>query len=324
MRRILGIALGLSSWIAATAPASGQTRDVAGAVALFEAGRLSAAKEAFKALAQARAHDAVPPTYLGRIALTQNDPGEAADWLERAVALDDTSSLIHTWLARAYGGKAERSRAFGRVRYARRLRDELLRAVELDPANAEARSMLVDFYVQAPGLMGGSRERAEAQLAELRRRDPWRAYASAIRLHRRDHDMAAVEREQLARARDFPDSAQARFELGLLYAELEQYSRAATVLEPLASATPPHRAALYQLGRIGAISGERLDRAEWALVAYVRGASTDDKYLAAAHWRLGMIYERLGDPAHARTEYENSLMIDPTDTSVIRALRRLR
>ena len=44
--------------------------------------------------------------------------------------------------------------------YATRIRDAFLKAVELDPHNTDARFALLDYYMQAPALVGGGKARA--------------------------------------------------------------------------------------------------------------------------------------------------------------------
>src|SRR3954462_2048244 len=82
---------------------------------------------------------------------------------EKAVALAPTSSDYHMWLGRAYGSKAEHSGWVGGMSNAKKSRAEFEKAVELNSMNAEARTDLAEFYMEAPGILGGGKEKALAQ-----------------------------------------------------------------------------------------------------------------------------------------------------------------
>ena len=77
-----------------------------------------------------------------------------------------------TWLGRVYGRRAETSFAFNALGWASKSRTSLEKAVQLDPANWEAVDDLFEFYLQAPGFMGGGLDRAEKLAEIVTRRDP--------------------------------------------------------------------------------------------------------------------------------------------------------
>jgi hypothetical protein len=60
---------------------------------------------------------------------------------------------------------------FHRTSLARHTRDELERAVELDPNHLDARWGLVQYYALAPGYLGGSEEKARQEAEEISKRD---------------------------------------------------------------------------------------------------------------------------------------------------------
>ena len=82
---------------------------------------------------------------------------------EKAVALAPENSLYHLWLGRIYGEKADRAGFLSAAGLAKKVRTEFERAVELDPKNWEARTDLAEFYIEAPGIVGGGKDKARAQ-----------------------------------------------------------------------------------------------------------------------------------------------------------------
>ena len=54
----------------------------------------------------------------------------------------------------------------------KKVRTEFERAVELDPKNSEARADLAEFYIEAPSIVGGGKDKARAQAEALAGFDP--------------------------------------------------------------------------------------------------------------------------------------------------------
>lgn len=85
------------------------------------------------------------------------DAGIAA--CQKAVSLEPGNSHYHLWLGRIYGEKADRANFLSAASLAGKVRNEFEAAVRLDPKNMEARSDLADFYLEAPGIVGGGKTR---------------------------------------------------------------------------------------------------------------------------------------------------------------------
>ncbi len=92
--------------------------------------------------------------------------GDAVDVLESAAEISPRSSEAQLWLGRAYGRLAEGNKllAFGRARKARAAFEK---AVELDPKNRDALDDLFEFYFEAPGIVGGGLDKAEAVAKQI-------------------------------------------------------------------------------------------------------------------------------------------------------------
>lgn len=86
---------------------------------------------------------------------------EAKKSLEKAVQLAPDVSSYHHWLGKAYGRIAENSGPFRAMSLSRRALENLETAVELDDGNIEAMKDLMEYYRQAPGFLGGNRQKAE-------------------------------------------------------------------------------------------------------------------------------------------------------------------
>jgi len=109
---------------------------------------------------------------MGRCYLLDGEYKKASEALEKAVQLDPKNSMTWTWLGRAYGRRAETSFALNALPLANKTREAFEKAVDLDPSNAEAVNDLFEFYVEAPGMVGGGQEKARKLLPLIAKHDP--------------------------------------------------------------------------------------------------------------------------------------------------------
>jgi tetratricopeptide (TPR) repeat protein len=110
------------------------------------------------------------------------DYKKATEYLEKAVAAKPDDSAYHAWLGRVYGRRAETSFALNAMGWASKSRASLEKAVQIDPSNYEAVGDLFEFYLQAPGFMGGGLDRAERLVDLVSRRDPAEAAYDRARI----------------------------------------------------------------------------------------------------------------------------------------------
>ena len=130
------------------------------AVLLYERGELTEAQARFETLREAEPENADTIYYPGLIQQSQGNYKEAADYFEEAVKLDQQQSRYYQSLGEAYGSALQNASMFKQMRMAGKVRDAFKTAVELDGDNIDARSGLITFYVNAPGIAGGSEEKA--------------------------------------------------------------------------------------------------------------------------------------------------------------------
>lgn len=116
---------------------------------------------------------------------------------------------------------------------------------------------------------------------------------------------------------------EARYRLGLAYQSLGSWERAVELFSGLVSEERGHPAALYQLGRTGALSGLHLHEAVAALRRYLAGEPVPGMSRASARWRLGAVLEHAGECEEARDEYLRALDEEPGHSPVAAALERL-
>ena len=250
---------------------------------------------------------------------------EAADAFERAAKQQQGSAVYHFWLGQAYGAQAQQANVLRQPSLARRTKQEFERAVQLDPDYLDARAGLMQFYLLAPGLMGGSVDKAREQAAEVRRRDPYRGAFLAASIAQRQKDVAGAMREYQAILVQYPDSVAPWLALATLHAQRKEWEQAWGVVDRMVKALPEGMVGQYAVGRVAAESGQRLDRGAAALARYLAyRPKPGEPSLASAHWRLGAVREAQGQREAARAEYEAALRLDPKLRGAREALDRLR
>jgi tetratricopeptide (TPR) repeat protein len=263
---------------------------------------------------------------LGRIELSLDRPREAVGHLEKAVKINDRSASHHLWLGNALGSMADSTSKLKLPFLARRIKSEFERAVALDPKSIEARNGLIQFYREAPGVMGGSMDKAREQVREIAKLNPMRGHFAAADLLAFEKKPAEAERELIAAEKESPDSAVAAYGLGNFYQNQKRWADAFATYDRMLKQFPNEMNVHFQIGRTAALSGEQLERGEKELRVWI-GAPPKDAALitrAGAHHRLGMIYEHQGRKDLARSEYQQALAIDPRSVNAKKSLAALK
>ncbi|HZP59013.1 MAG TPA: tetratricopeptide repeat protein [Opitutaceae bacterium] len=277
-------------FIAAVAKAAVSPEKIETIRGLLRDHKVAEAESATRAVIAADPNEAEGYALLGSISLAKGDPNAAVTACEKAVELAPQNSEYRRQLGEAYGFTAQKAGIITKMSWAKKCRLAYEKAVELDPQNLNARSSLMMFYQQAPGIIGGSAEKAYAQAGEIKK----------------------------------IDASQGRTAYAMLYIGEKKYAEAFTELEEALKAAPENYLALYQFGRLAGMTGERMDHGVEALQKCLTlspppGAPGYD----AVHWRLGNLRDKQGDKKAARAAYEAALAINPGYQQASDALKKL-
>jgi tetratricopeptide (TPR) repeat protein len=132
---------------------------------------------------------------IGRDQFMLGDYKRAAEAFERAAALEPANSEYARWLGRSFGRRAETSPLLA-SKYAAKARASFEKAVSLDPENGAALNDLFDYYLEAPGFLGGGFDKAEAIATRIGERDPAEGHFAQAQLADRRKQFDTAE-EQL-------------------------------------------------------------------------------------------------------------------------------
>lgn len=135
-------------------------------------------------------------------AIAASDPDgridEAIRLGEQCIAAHPQQSGCHLALANALGVKAKHAGPVSAMSYATKIRDAITRAVELDPHNTDARFALLDYYMQAPALIGGGKGKARALAAQTDAINPSAARLMQAQLEMADKDYTKAEADLMS------------------------------------------------------------------------------------------------------------------------------
>ena len=137
----------------------------------------------------------------GKAYFMKGDFKRAAECFAEAVRLEPGGSGLHLWLGRAYGRRAETSSMFTAPGYASKAGQAFETAVRLNPKNQDALNDLFEFYLQAPGFLGGGMDKASALIERIAALDPAERHFAEARLAEEKKQWQTAE-AQLRRAAD--------------------------------------------------------------------------------------------------------------------------
>lgn len=129
----------------------------------------------------------------GKALFQMGEYKKAVETLQQAVRLAPQSGEAMHWLGKAHGRRAETASFLAAPKYAVDCRKAFESAVKLDPSNKEAWSDLFEYYLEAPGFLGGGLDKAEAAAKRIEQLDPVERYYAAARMAEKRKDLRSAE-----------------------------------------------------------------------------------------------------------------------------------
>jgi tetratricopeptide (TPR) repeat protein len=288
----------------------------------LDAGKYAETASVLEQEVERNPNDAQATLWLARSFLGLADYDRAVTYAERAVELSPDCSELHYWLARAYGMKADTARSFW---LARKARTEYQAAVRLDADNLAARRDLMEFYLQAPWILGGSKEKAWAQVEAIASRSATEGDLARAIYWRdlNEPELAAKEYHKVLEAK--PQQAEAYFQVADFYEADRQPAAVEAAVRAVLLIAPKDPRVDYYSAVASVIRRQDLTKAEQNLKGYLAKTPPRDDYpshAAARNW-LGRIYELRGEKWQAIEEYRSALSLSPDNQSARDALLRL-
>lgn len=289
---------------------------------LLSAGRVDEAIRLLRQRTAGSANDAEAWHLLSRSYYAKGQWDSAIDAAQRAVALKPNSSDYHLWLGRAYGQKADNVSWFSAISLAGKTRSEFEKAVALDGNNVGARADLAEFYTEAPGIVGGGKDKARQQAELLVAKDAATAHLIKARLAEKEKDLGTAEREYRAAVEASKGNGGRWLDLAAFYKRAGRAKEMQHAMDQAVAAEKKSGEVFYEAAAI--LVDSDLQRAAKLVRQYL---SLDKKVEEApafrAHFLLGNILEKQGQKQEAVAEYRAALDLNSDFAEARNALNRL-
>lgn len=220
--------------------------------------------------------DAATLSLIGQNQFMLGEYKRATDAFEKAVAAAPNSSEYVHWLGRAWGRRAETGNIFVQPTYAARARQFFERAVSLNPKNGEAVNDLFDFYLEAPGFLGGGTHKAEALAKHIADLDAAEGHYALAQIADRKKEYDAAER-QLRRAAELAPRQVGRIlDLAKYLSKRGRVKESEAMFDQAAKMAPNSPKVLYERAATYVKEHRNLKEAREMLEQYMRSTLTPD------------------------------------------------
>jgi len=304
MQRFLPVVIVSLLWLTAlSATASDSPQD------MLAAGRVDEAIATLSTRLSSTPADAESANLLCRSYFAMDDWDRAEAACKKAVALDATKGRYHLWLGRVYGEKADRAGFLGAATLVGKVRDEFQRAVQLDPHEVDTRLDLAEFYIEAPGIVGGGEDKAREQARIIGKSDPGREHWVYARIAEKKKNALVAEHEYRQYIELSKGDAEAWLNLAIFLRRQRRYDEMEQALVKMTESPMPKRDVLVDGAQMLYRSGRNYPFAVQLLQRYLATGPVEAAPAFKAHYLLGMILEKQGDKPGASEQYRASLAL---------------
>ena len=300
MRRVLSLLLAFGF--------SGITFAADAEVQLIRSGRIDDAIIQLEQRVKSNPTDAESLNLLARAYYSIENWDQAIASNQRALKLQPNSSEFHSWMGRAYGEKADTVGIFGAASLARKTKNEFEKAVQLNPAASQARLDLAEYYIQAPGFMGGGMDKAQQQADATARFDTAASHLIRARMAQQKKQYDAAEQEFRAAIASARQPASYWINLASFYQSIGRYPEMEKAISTAVAMPDRQACVLYDAASVLNRAGRNLPGALQYLKQYIaEGRFDEDSPAFRAHFLAGQVLEKMKRTPEAVAEYRAAL-----------------
>jgi cytochrome c-type biogenesis protein CcmH/NrfG len=220
--------------------------------------------------------DAAVYALMGRDYYGQGEFKKATESLEKAIALEPGNSDYNLWLGRAYGRRAETSSMITAPGFAGKARQFFEKAAQLNPYNLDAQSDLFEYYLEAPGFLGGGFDKASATATQIARINPAEGHWAQAKLAEKRKEFSSAE-AQFQRAFEIaPQQIGRLIDLARLFTKQGKYHDADLSLAKAEQIAPNSPKLMFARADLYIKSKRNLDVARELLKRYLNSTLTPE------------------------------------------------
>ena len=261
----------LSFWAVAAVCLTAASTDFDRALVLYQKTEYRAALDALISTPQ---KDGPTWELIGKAYFQSGDFKKATEAFEKAIAANPSKSEYYHWLGRTYGRRAETSMPLTAPGHASKARQNFEKAVQLDPNNKEAVNDLFEYYLQAPGFLGGGFEKAAALANRIRELDPVEYHFAEARLAEKRKEFPKAE-QQLRRAAELAPREVGRIiDLAKFFAKHGRFSESDAAFKQAETIAPNDPQLLFERASVLIEANRNLNTARELLKRYLASPLT--------------------------------------------------
>jgi len=213
---------------------------------------------------------------VGKCNLMRGNFKRATECLQKAVALEPKNSDYMLWLGRTWGRRAEIASPFIAPLNASKARDCFEKALQLNPANRDALGDLFDYYLHAPGFLGGGTDKAEAIAKRIEAIDPPEGHFALSQLAQKQHSITGAEQELRAAVKLAPNQIGHVIALARFLARQARFKESDAVFQEAETIAPDSPRIMYARASTYIETHRNLDEARSLLKKYLQATLTPD------------------------------------------------
>lgn len=233
-------------------------------------------REALRLLQASPRSDAAHWELMGKCHLMLGNYKVATEYLQKAVDLEPRNSDYMLWLGRGWGRRAETTNVLLAPFGATKARDCFSDALEIDPGNRDALGDLFDYYLEAPAIVGGGIDKAEAIARRILAIDPPEGHFVLSQVARKRQNLGEAERELRTSVMLGPDKIGHVIGLARFLASQARLQESEAVLAEAESIAPASPRLLYAKASIYIGAHSKMEEARALLRQYLNSQLTPD------------------------------------------------
>lgn len=227
-------------------------------------------------LAPIQEKDARTWCLLGQVHFMQAEYKKASESFDKAVLLEPNNSEFVHWLGRAYGRRAETSSPLTALGHASKARQLFEKAVMLDTHNGEALNDLFDYYLNAPGFLGGGSQKAEQLVAKIEALDAAEGQFARAQLAEKQKDYPKAEMYFRRAMEMAPRQVGRVIDLAMFLAKMGRQSEADAAFQQAARIAPESPRVMFSRAEALIKANRDLPEAKNLLKQYLRSKLSPD------------------------------------------------
>lgn len=282
------------------------------AIRRYGRGDFRQAVDMLTALKKATPADPDVRLWLGKSFMKVRDWEKAVKEIEESVKLRPYNALQHLWYGRAWGARAAHTVFFKAIRMAGRVVKEFETAREIAPKDIDVRFDLLEYYLEAPGIVGGGKDKAEAEARIIAELDPQKGYTARARILKSHKKWDLARKELLQATIDYPRSASALKDMAEFLIERNDFPAALNYAKKALALESSSKQSRMIVAAAQVRMGINLDESERTLRDLSAGSLYDeDPSFEEVHYWMGECYLARGDKAKAHESFKSALAYNP-------------